>query len=107
MLINERTLFIDVTLNARCIGACSESCLFKLETAVWIVAVAALHRPFEHLVMERQIKLVLGLAVTTQAKLWLTFAEQLQIRDAGFLCICCGHEYIRGRDLSSGWCGVG
>ena len=107
MLVNEGTLFIDVTLDARCVGAGSESCLFKFETAVWIVAVAALHRAFQHFMMERQIKLVLGLAVTTQAKLWLTLAEQLQIREAWFLCICPGNEYVRGSELSPCRCRVG
>ena len=103
VLINKRTLFVCVTLDACCIGACCESCLFKFETAVWIVAVAALHRAFQHLVMERQIKLVLGLAMTTQAKLWLALAEQLQIREAGLLCICFGNEYVGGGELSSRW----
>ena len=79
MFVNERSLLVCVTLDACCIYARRESCLFKFETAVWIMAVAALHRAFQHLVMERQIKLVLGLAVTTQAKLWLTLAEQLQV----------------------------
>src|SRR4051794_1340955 len=107
MLVNKRTLFVCVTLDAGCIGARRESCLFEFETAVWIVAVAALHRAFQHLVMERQIKLVLCLAVTTQAKLWLALAEQLQIRDAWLLCICARHEHVRGCELSSGRCRVG
>ncbi len=94
MLVDKRTLFVCVTLDACCIGARRESCLFEFETAVWIVAVAALHRAFKHLVMERQIKLVLRLAVTTQTELWLALAEHFQIRDAGLLCICSGNEYV-------------
>ena len=107
MFVNERTLFVCVTLHACRIGARRKSCLFKFETTMWVVAVTALHRSFQHLVMERQIKLVLGFAVTTQTKLWLTFLEQLQIRDAGLLCICSGNEYVRGRELSSCWRRVG
>ena len=69
MLVYKRSLLVCVTLDAGCVDASRQSCLFEFKTAVWIVAIAALHRPFEHLVMERQIKLVLRFAVTTQAKL--------------------------------------
>ena len=103
VLVNKRTLLVRVTLDTCRVSTGRESCLFKFETAVWIVAVAALHRAFQHLVMERQIKLVLRLAVTTQAKLWLALAEQLQIRNAWLLRICFGDEYVRGGELSSRW----
>ena len=53
MFVNKRSLFICVTLDASCIGARGQSRLFELKAAVWIVAVAALHRAFQHLVMER------------------------------------------------------
>src|SRR6185295_780571 len=102
MFVNKRSLFVCVTLDARGIGARRESCLFEFETAVRVVAVAALHRAFQHLVVERQIKLVLRFAVTTEAKLWLALAEQLEIRDARLLCICAGDEDVRGCELSSG-----
>ena len=88
VLINKRTLFVCVTLDARGVHAGRQSRLFQLEPAVWIVAVAALHRAFKHLVMEGQIKLVLRLAVTTQAKLWLALLEQLDIGNARLLFVC-------------------
>ena len=53
-----------------------------------IVAIAALHRPFEDLVMERQVELVLRLAMTTETKLWLAVSEQFEIGKAGLLCVC-------------------
>ena len=53
MFVNKRSLFICVTLDASRIGARGQSRLFELKAAVWIVAVAALHRAFQHLVMER------------------------------------------------------
>ena len=94
MLVNKRSLLVSVTLDAGCVRAGRESCLFKFKTAVRIVAVAALHGAFQHLVMERQIELVLGLAVATQAELRFAGSEQLQIGDAGFLRICLGNEYV-------------
>ena len=88
MLVNKRSLLVCMTLDAGCVGAGSESRLLELEAAVRIVAIAALHHSFEHLVMKRQVELVPGFAVTTQAKLWLALAKQLQIRQAGLLRIC-------------------
>ena len=88
VLVNKRTLFVRMTLDAGRVRARREARLFELEAAVWIVAVAAFHRAFEHLVMEGQTKLVLRFGVTTQTKLWLAFLEQLEIGEAGFLRIC-------------------
>ena len=88
MLVNERALFVSVTLDARGISASREPRLFQLKAAVWVVAVAALHRAFEHFVMERQVELVLGFAVTTQAKLRLALFEQPNVGKARLLCVC-------------------
>jgi hypothetical protein len=79
MFVDKRTLLVCVTLDASRVRAGRKSRLFELETAMRIVAIAALHRAFQDLVVEGQIKLVLGLAVTTYAKLWLTCSEQTQI----------------------------
>ena len=103
MLVNKRTLFVGVTLDARGIGAGRQSCLFQLESAVWIVAIAASHRAFEHFVMEWQIELVLRLAVTTKAKLWLALLQQAYVGKAWLLCVCRRDEDVRGCELSSGW----
>jgi hypothetical protein len=62
--------------------------LFEFETTMGIVAIAALHRSFEHLVMKRQVELVLRLAMTTETKLWLAVSEQFEIGKAGLLCVC-------------------
>jgi len=72
VFVNKRTLFVSVTLDARGISAGREPRLFQLKSTVWVVTIAAPHRAFEHFVMERQVELVLGFAVTTEAKLWLT-----------------------------------
>ena len=87
VLVNERTLFVCVTLDAGGIGASGQSRLFQLKSAVRVVTIAALHRAFQHFVMERQIELMLRFAVTTDAKLRLTLNEQLQIGKAGLLCV--------------------
>ena len=52
-----------------------------------IVAIAALHSTFKHLVMERQVELVLGLAMTTETELWLAVFQQFQIGEAWLLRI--------------------
>ena len=87
VLVNERTLFVCVTLDAGGIGASGQSRLFQLKSAVRVVTIAALHRAFQHFVMERQVELVLCFAMTTEAKLWLALSEQLQIRQARLLRI--------------------
>ena len=87
MLVNKRTLFVCVTLDAGGINARRESRLLELKSAVWIVTIAAPHRAFQHFVMERQVELVLRFAVTTEAKLWLTLAQQFQIGETRLLRI--------------------
>jgi hypothetical protein len=79
VFVNKRTLLVCVTLDAGGIDARRQSRLFQLKSAVWVVAIATLHRAFQHFVMERQVELVLCFAMTTQTKLWLALAEQLQI----------------------------
>jgi hypothetical protein len=88
VLVNKRTLFVRMTLDAGRVRARREARLFELKSAVWIVAVTAFHRAFEHFVMEGQIELVPRFAVTTQTKLWLAFLEQFQIGQARLLRIC-------------------
>ena len=78
MLENEWALLIRMTLNTSRIGTCCQASLFQFETAVGVMAIAALHRPFKNLVMERQIKLVLHFAVAAQAKLGFANFEQLE-----------------------------
>ena len=75
MLVNERPLLVCVTLDASRVSARRQSCLFKFETAVRVVAIAALHCAFQHFVVERQIELMLGLAMTTETKLWLAISK--------------------------------
>src|SRR5690349_12867520 len=101
MLVNKRSLLVCVTLDASGVGAGRKPRLFELETAVRVMAITALHRAFEHFMMERQIELVLCLAVTTETKLRLAVLEHLQIGDAGLLRVCSGDKHIRGRELTS------
>ena len=75
VFVNKRPLLVDVALDAGGIEAGGQPGLFELETAVRIVAITALHRAFEHFVMERQLELMLHFAVTAQAKLRLAGPE--------------------------------
>ena len=69
VLVSERALLVCVTLYAGRIGAGCEPCLLELEAAVRIVAVAALHRAFKHLVMKRFGEVGLNFVVTAYAQL--------------------------------------
>jgi hypothetical protein len=85
MFVNKRSLLVCVTLDASSVGARRQSCLLEFETAVRVVAIAALHRAFQHLVMERQVELMLGLTMTTETKLRLAVFEQFQVGEAWLL----------------------
>ena len=76
VLINERTLLVCVTLNARGVRAGGKSCLFQLKAAVWVMTITALHRSFKNFVMEGQIELMFGFAMTTDAELRLIHLQQ-------------------------------
>ena len=67
VLISERTLLVCVALYAGRIGAGCQPGLLELETAMWVVAVAALHRAFEHLVMKRLVEVGLNFVVAAYA----------------------------------------
>jgi len=99
VFINKRSLLVRMTLDTSCIEARCESRLLEFETAVRIVAGAALHRSFQHFVMKRQIELVLGLAMTTEAKLRFACLEQTQIREARLLGVCCRYKHVRSGQL--------
>ncbi len=53
MFESERPLLVRVTLHTSRICASGQSRLFEFKTAMWIMAIAALHSSFENLVMER------------------------------------------------------
>jgi hypothetical protein len=72
VLEHERPLLIGVTLHAGGVRAGRESCLFRLESAVWIVTVTALDYALQDFVMEGLSELALCLAVTLEAQLRLT-----------------------------------
>ena len=107
MFVNKGTLLVDVTLDAGCVRSGGEPGLFELETAVRIVAVAAPHRAFQHLVMERQVELVLGFHVTAQAELRFAVPEQLHIGEARLLRVGPGNEHIGGSELTASRLRVG
>ena len=73
----KRPLFVGVALHARGIRASIEPCLFQFESAVRVVAIAALHRAFQHLVMERLRELCLRLVVASHTQLRLVLHKHL------------------------------
>jgi hypothetical protein len=85
MFIGERALLIGMTLHACGVCTCSQSRLLKFKPSMWIVAITALHRPFEDLVVKRHVELVLGLRMTAHAKLRIAFLEHCQRSGARLL----------------------
>jgi hypothetical protein len=69
MFVNKGTLLVHVTLKACRISASGKPRLLQFKTTVRVMAIAALHHTFQHLVMERQLKLVLRFAVTAHTEL--------------------------------------
>lgn len=64
MFENERAGLIAMALDARCVRTYGEFRLFLFEASVRIMTVAAVHRSFEDLVMERlaELSLCFGMA---------------------------------------------
>lgn len=81
VLENEGTLLIRMTFDTSGINASCKSRLFEFKAPVRIMTITALHRAFENLVMERQVKLVLYFSVAAQAKLRLAVLQQFQGRE--------------------------
>ena len=104
VFVSERTLLVRVALDARCIAAGGKPCLLEFETTMRIVAITALHRAFENLVMERHIECGLHLTMTTHTKLRLTDFQHVQRCEAGLFGICRSHARDRTRDILIG-CG--
>ena len=78
MFVGEWTLLISVAFNASRIRAGSQSGLLEFKTAMRVMAVTALHCPFENFVMEGLVKVWLCLGVATHTKLRLTDLEHMQ-----------------------------
>jgi len=69
VFISERSLFVRVTFYASCIAAGGQARLFKFETAMRVMTIAATHRTFHDFVMEGHGEGRLHFAVATEAKL--------------------------------------
>jgi hypothetical protein len=87
MLKDERPLLVGVALDASRVRTRRQPRLLGLESAVRIMAIAATHGPFEHLVMRRLIELMFDFSMTLQAELRLTLSEQSDRREAGLFRI--------------------
>lgn len=85
MFVDKWSLFVCMTLDAGRVRTGRKSRLLQFEATVRVMAITALNRTFQHLVMERQIELVLDLRVTTDTQLRFARPEQTQIREAGLL----------------------
>ena len=94
VLVCKWTLLICVTLDTSCISARCQSRLLQLKATMRIVAIAALHRAFEHLMMKRHTESRLHFAVTAHAELRFTELQHVYGREPGLLLIDWTNEYI-------------
>src|SRR5262249_42907679 len=101
MFVRERTLLVDVTLDASGISACRQSGLFQLEPAMRIVAIAAAYRAFQNLMMERHRERRLYFSMTTGAELRIVRAQHSDGREARLLSIRRSHQRIGARHIST------
>jgi len=74
--------------------------LFGLKAAVWVVAITALDHSFQHLVMERLVKVGLNFVVTTDAELRFTNLQQMDRREVRLLRVGSVDERNRLRNVS-------
>jgi hypothetical protein len=77
VFINERTLFVCVTLDACGISPRGKTSLLQLKSTMRVMTVAAAHRAFEDFVVKRQVELMFGFRMATYAQLRLIHLQQL------------------------------
>ncbi len=82
---SEWALFVAMTLDTRSIGSDRQFGLLRLKSAVSVVAVAAFHRAFEHLVMKRLAELRPGFGMAANTQLRFALLEHGNGCDAGVL----------------------
>ena len=76
MFESEWPLLAAMAFDACYVGTDRELGLLRFKTAVSVVTIAALHRSFEHLVVEGLVEVGLNFVVTTYAELRLSGLEQ-------------------------------
>ena len=91
---SERSLLVNVTLDASGIRSGSQSGLLQFKAAVRVVTVATTHRPFQNLVMERHAELRLNFTVTTRAELRIVRLQHPNRCEAGLLSVWRSYEQI-------------
>ena len=87
VFIGKRPLLVDVALNASRIGTGCQSRLFQLKAAMRVVTIAATHRSFQHLVVERRAELGLNFRVATAAQLRVVHLQHPRGGKAGLFRI--------------------
>ena len=75
VFIGKRPLLIHVTLKTRRITAGCQSGLLQFKTAMRVMTIATLHRPFENLMMEGLGEIRLRFIMATHAKLRLAHQQ--------------------------------
>jgi hypothetical protein len=71
-------LLVGVAFDTSRVRTRRQSCLFKLKTAMCVMAIAALHCSFENFVMKRLSELMLCFGMTTHAELRVACLEQME-----------------------------
>src|SRR4030095_16856513 len=76
MLVYKRSGFVGMALEAHGILCRSGTQLARQESAMWVVAIAALHEPFVNTMMKSARELLVGFEMAAVAKLWLLLFHQ-------------------------------
>ena len=95
MFVSERPLHLGVAFYTCLFGAKCKPRLLLLKAPVRVVAVAAVHRSFKHLVVERLRELCFHFGMAAYAKLRLTVLEQRTGRQVRPLCSSFANECDR------------
>ena len=101
MFVSEGTLFVRVTFDASGISAGRQTRLFQFKATVRVVTIAATHRAFQNLVMERHVELRLHFVVAARAELRIIRLEHASCREARLLTVNARHVIIRTGQVST------
>ncbi len=92
MLKREWTLLVVVAFNTSGVRSDCELGLLRFKTAMSVMTVAALHGPFQHLVLEGLAELSFCLSVASHAQLRFALLQHRNIGDSRVLVASLAYE---------------
>ena len=99
VLVNKRSLLVGMTFYAGRISTGGKPSLLQFKTTVRIVTITTLHRSFKHLVVKRQVELMLHFRMATEAKLRFIQLQQTHRCESGFLRVGRRYKNVGARQV--------